>query len=201
MAGKALTAVIQEAHVQGISTRSIDDLVKAIGMDGSSKSLVSRPCKEIDEKVLGFLHRPLEGLIRMLTVPNRRIPDLARCAGRGASQSPSIRCSAKRRRHWQARVRSTLRRPRHLTPSGPAAASPDQRHGRAVQWPDRGGAAEPPFPIRRGTGGHAAQIRLALQPATPAISPRQQDPLAGNEGLAQTEARGVQETAISSSGM
>jgi transposase-like protein len=61
MAEKALTAVIQEAYVQGISTRSIDDLVKAIGMDGSSKSLVSRPCGEIDEKVQGFLNRPLEG--------------------------------------------------------------------------------------------------------------------------------------------
>jgi putative transposase len=85
MVGKALTAVIHEAHVQGVPTRSVDDLVKAMGMDGSSKSLVSRPYGEIDEKVQGFLNRPLEGLIRMLTVPNRRIPDLARCAGRGAS--------------------------------------------------------------------------------------------------------------------
>jgi putative transposase len=61
MAEKALTAVIQEAYVQGISTRSVDDLVKAMGMDGISKSQVSRLCGEIDEKVQGFLHRPLEG--------------------------------------------------------------------------------------------------------------------------------------------
>jgi putative transposase len=61
MAEKALTAVIQEAYVQGISTRSVDDLVKAMGMDGISKSQVSRLCSEIDEKVQGFLHRPLEG--------------------------------------------------------------------------------------------------------------------------------------------
>jgi putative transposase len=61
MAEKALTAVIEEAYVQGISTRSVDDLVKAVGMDGISKSQVSRLCGEIDEKVQGFLNRPLEG--------------------------------------------------------------------------------------------------------------------------------------------
>ena len=61
MAEKALTAVIQEAYVQGISTRSVDDLVKAMGMDGISKSQVSRLCGEIDERVQGFLNRPLEG--------------------------------------------------------------------------------------------------------------------------------------------
>ena len=40
MAEKALTAVIQEAYVQGVSTRSVDDLVKAMGMTGISKSQV-----------------------------------------------------------------------------------------------------------------------------------------------------------------
>ena len=38
MAEKALTAVIQEAYIQGISTRSVDDLVKAMEMSGVSKS-------------------------------------------------------------------------------------------------------------------------------------------------------------------
>ena len=37
MAEKALTAVIQEAYVQGVSTRSVDDLVRAMGMTGISK--------------------------------------------------------------------------------------------------------------------------------------------------------------------
>jgi transposase-like protein len=60
MAEKALTAVIQEAYVQGISTRSVDDLVKAMGMSGISKSQVSRLCEEIDGKVKAFLNRPLE---------------------------------------------------------------------------------------------------------------------------------------------
>jgi putative transposase len=61
MAEKALTAVIQEAYVQGISTRSVDDLVQAMGMSGISKSQVSRLCAEIDDKVQTFLNRPLEG--------------------------------------------------------------------------------------------------------------------------------------------
>ena len=61
MAEKALTAVMQEAYVQGVSTRSVDDLVKAMGMSGISKSQVSRLCEEIDEKVKAFLDRPIEG--------------------------------------------------------------------------------------------------------------------------------------------
>jgi putative transposase len=61
MAEKALTAVVQEAYVHGVSTRSVDDLVKAMGMSGISKSQVSRLCAEIDEKVKVFLGRPIEG--------------------------------------------------------------------------------------------------------------------------------------------
>jgi putative transposase len=61
LAEKALTAVIQEAYIQGISTRSVDDLVKTMGMSGISKSQVSRLCKEIDERVKAFLERPIEG--------------------------------------------------------------------------------------------------------------------------------------------
>jgi putative transposase len=60
-AEKALTAVVQEAYIQGISTRSVDDLVKALGMSGISKSQVSRLCEEIDGRVKAFLERPIEG--------------------------------------------------------------------------------------------------------------------------------------------
>ena len=60
-AEKALTAVIQEAYVHGISTRSVDDLVRAMGMEGISRSQVSRLCAEIDERVRDFLARPIEG--------------------------------------------------------------------------------------------------------------------------------------------
>ena len=61
LAEKAQTAVIQEAYVQGISTRSVDDLVRAMGMEGISKSQVSRLCAEIDGRVRDFLDRPIEG--------------------------------------------------------------------------------------------------------------------------------------------
>jgi putative transposase len=61
LAKKALTAVVQEAYIQGISTRSVDDLVKAMGMSGISKSQVSRLCEEIDVRVKAFLERPIEG--------------------------------------------------------------------------------------------------------------------------------------------
>ena len=61
LAEKALTAVIQEAYVQGVSTRSVDDLVQAMGMTGISKSQVSRLIGEIDDKVKAFLSRPIEG--------------------------------------------------------------------------------------------------------------------------------------------
>lgn len=61
LAEKALTAVIQEAYIQGISTRSVDELVKSLGMSGISKSQVSRLCEEIDGRVKAFLDRPIEG--------------------------------------------------------------------------------------------------------------------------------------------
>jgi putative transposase len=58
---KALVAVIQEAYVQGVSTRSVDALVKSMGMSGISKSQVSRLCEDIDDRVKTFLTRPIEG--------------------------------------------------------------------------------------------------------------------------------------------
>src|SRR5208283_680954 len=61
LAEKAIAAVVQEAYVHGVSTRSVDDLVRAMGMDGISRSQVSRLCEEIDEKVKPFLGRPIEG--------------------------------------------------------------------------------------------------------------------------------------------
>ena len=54
-------AVVQEAYIQGVSTRSVDDLVKSLGMTGISKSQVSRLCEEIDARVRVFLDRPITG--------------------------------------------------------------------------------------------------------------------------------------------
>ena len=57
---RALLAVIQQAHVEGVSTRRVDDLVKALGCEGISKSQVSRICQELDVVVDGFMGRPLD---------------------------------------------------------------------------------------------------------------------------------------------
>ncbi|WP_206882512.1 IS256 family transposase, partial [Alicyclobacillus fructus] len=59
-AEQALASVIQEAYVKDVSTRKVDDLVRALGLDGISKSEVSRLCQLIDEEVRQFKERPLE---------------------------------------------------------------------------------------------------------------------------------------------
>ncbi len=61
MAEKALAAVIQEAYVQGVSTRSVHQLVQGHGMTCISKSQVSRLCGEIYGKIATFLDRPTGG--------------------------------------------------------------------------------------------------------------------------------------------
>ena len=60
-AEKALTAVIQEAWIEGVSTRRVDELVQAMGMTGISKRTVTGLCQDIDTRVKGFLTRPLAG--------------------------------------------------------------------------------------------------------------------------------------------
>jgi transposase-like protein len=60
-AEKALLSVVQEAYVNGVSTRKVDDLVQAMGLTGIDKSKVSRICQELDELVETFRKRPLEG--------------------------------------------------------------------------------------------------------------------------------------------
>ena len=60
-AERALSAVVQEAYIHGVSTRKVDDLVKALGMTGISKSRVSELCEELDGEVERFRNRGLEG--------------------------------------------------------------------------------------------------------------------------------------------
>ena len=60
-AERALLATVREAYVQGVSTRRVDDLVKALGLDGISKSQVSRLCEELDTEVERFRSRKLDG--------------------------------------------------------------------------------------------------------------------------------------------
>ena len=102
---KALTAVIQEAYVQGVSTRAMDDLVQAMGGTGISKSHVSRLCEEIDERVDAFLTRPIEG-----EWPSAGGPSTGRHADppqlmdrRHLPQGPPGRAHRVRRRHYRRR--------------------------------------------------------------------------------------------------
>jgi len=60
-AERALVSVVQEAYVAGVSTRRVDDLVRALGLEGVSRSEVSRLCAELDAALERFRSRPLEG--------------------------------------------------------------------------------------------------------------------------------------------
>jgi putative transposase len=119
MAEKALTAVIQEAYVHGVSTRSVDDLVKAMGATGVSKNQVSRLCEEIDARVKAFLDRPLEGDWAYVWLDatyvkvrrNHRIVSVAVIVAVGVKPTGGARCWA-----WT----SAPRRPR---PSGPSSCA------------------------------------------------------------------------------
>lgn len=59
-AEQALVTVIGQAYIEGVSTRRVDDLVKAMGIDGISSSQVSRMAAELDAKVTEFRERPLD---------------------------------------------------------------------------------------------------------------------------------------------
>jgi transposase-like protein len=58
---QALVSVIQEAYVNGVSTRKVDQLVQALGLEGVSKSTVSRIAQELDARITAFRERPLDG--------------------------------------------------------------------------------------------------------------------------------------------
>jgi len=126
-AEKALAAVIQEAYVHGVSTRSVDELVKAMGMTGISKSQVSRLCSEIDDKI-GVYSRPAAGRRVALSVARCDLcegpPERAHRVGRG-----DCRCRRQQRRPARGagddgrplRGRDLLDRvPSHARPARPA---------------------------------------------------------------------------------
>jgi hypothetical protein len=106
MAEKALTAVIQETYVQGVSIRSVDDLVHPMGMSGISKSQVSRLCGEIDEKVKAFLARPIEGdWCRSHSLPKMN------CSWPAFSKAQAFsRCSNRRKRAFLQRATCPIQR-------------------------------------------------------------------------------------------
>ena len=59
-AERALAAVVAQCYVEGVSTRRVDDIARQLGIDGISKSQVSRICSELDELVAAWRNRPLD---------------------------------------------------------------------------------------------------------------------------------------------
>ncbi len=78
---KAVLSVVQEAYVHGVSTRKVDDLVRALGIEGISRSVVSRICAALDERMEAFRNRPLTGSTHTCG-SMRRWPRFGKGAGR-----------------------------------------------------------------------------------------------------------------------
>ena len=169
MAEKALAAVIQEVYIQGVSTRSVDDRVQAMGMSGVSKSQVSRLCGEIDDKVNGFLDRSLEGDWPYLWLDATYVK--VREAGRIVSVAVTVAVAV----NDQAAARSWVWRSARLRPrpSGPSSCA---RWPGAAAWREAVDLRRPqgsegrrgPDPRR-----HLAKMPRALrpQPAGPCRPP------------------------------
>ena len=154
MAEKALTAVIQEAYVQGISTRSVDDLVKAMGMSGISKSQVSRLCAEIDGKVKAFLEPADRGRLA-LSVDRCHLregaPERPDRLGRGDRRG-------RRQQRWPARGARHGYRPlrgRDFLDGIPAQAGPPR--------PARRQAGRSPMPTR---ASRPPSLRCCMPPGS-----------------------------------
>ena len=94
---------LQEAYVHGVSTRSMDDLVQAMGGTGISRSQVSRLREEIDDRVDAFLTRPIEGEWRSPPGSNRWRHDGSPLDRRHLSQGPAGWPHRVRRRHHRGR--------------------------------------------------------------------------------------------------
>jgi putative transposase len=118
-AEKALAAVLQEAYVLGVSTRKVDDLMKALGLSGVSKSEVSRVCEELDELVSTFRNRPLKGEYPYLWLDatylkvreNGHVVIITDCSqlrapgqGLSAPGNSSLQGAGRAHRHWRHRT-------------------------------------------------------------------------------------------------
>ena len=124
-AEQALVAVICQAYVEGVSTRRVDDLVKAMGIEGISKSEVSRLAAELDERVAEFRNRPLEtGPYRYLWIDalTQRVREGGRVVNVSAVVATAVNAEGKREivgfdvvttedtDAWTAFLRSLVRR-------------------------------------------------------------------------------------------
>ena len=158
---KALLAVIQQAYVEGVSTRRVDDLIKALGCDGISSSQVSRICEQLDEVVESFLGRPLDGgpypyvWLDGLRQRGRRVlaglPAVADRSGPQRGGAGNLRCSPgaeerhRRGVHW-----------------GQLAALPHPLHGQPAH------PSAQACPTWRGHPGPSRMVRTIYQQLSPA---------------------------------
>ena len=128
MAEKALTAVVQEAYIQGVSTRSVDDLVQAMGMSDISKSQVSRLCGEVDDKIQSFLDRPLaqgDWPYLWLDATYLKVRQAGRIVSVAVTVAVAVNDQGIERREVGSAWRASARpRPRPSTRPGSCAASP-----------------------------------------------------------------------------
>src|SRR5437763_9056793 len=145
-AARALHAVVVEAYVKGVSSRKVDDLVRALGIDGISRSEVSRICKVLDSEVRGSLSRPIEPECPYVWLDATfhkvreagRVISVATVVAIGVTRTDGAGCG-----HWSfggLPVLGELSAPaRQARPSG--CASGDLRRPRRAASGDREGAA------------------------------------------------------------
>ena len=151
-AERALVAVVQEAYVQGVSTRRVDDLVQALGMQGISKSQVSRMCAELDEEVERFRTRKLEGPYPYVWLDGTFVK--VRDNGRVVSQAIVIAIGGDRQRRTRSAGHGRrAERERRVLAGVPARSggawaerrqAGDQRRARRAEGGDRRGRCRAP---------------------------------------------------------
>lgn len=121
---KALLSVVQEAYVKGVSTRKVDDLVRALGLEGMDKSKVSRICKALDQAVEEFRERPLQASYPYIWLDalyikvrqNGRIVSLALVIAMGVDEDGELHLlgfdlgASEEAAFWLAFLRSLVRR-------------------------------------------------------------------------------------------
>jgi putative transposase len=135
---KALLAVVQQAYVEGVSTRRVDGLLQALGLTGIDKSRVSRICKELDEVVEQFRNRPLEGTYPFVWMDalylkvrhNHRMQ--SSCTNGRQPGAGDRHRGARERRAGGAGVCPGCQRGRGLLAGLPAQPGPERAEGRPV---------------------------------------------------------------------
>ena len=192
---KALLAVIQQAYVEGVSTRRVDDLIKALGCDGISSSQVSRICEQLDEVVESFLGRPLDGgpyPYVWLDGLTQKVREVGRIVNVCVVVATGVNAEGQREilgmdvgasedgAFWLAFLRSLTARPQRGG-AGNLRCSPgaEERHRRGVHWgqlaalphPLHGQPAHPSAqacPTWRGHPGPSRMVRTIYQQLSPA---------------------------------